>query len=514
MAVAYKAISAFANSTTGNFSFSQPTGAAQGDLLVAVVANKGDTWTWPTGWTQVLSVNGTASNGGLRVAYIVRGASAPALTVSARANADVVGYCVISFTGFDTANPITLLQNATNTSPVNTTGTTALPTPDDMVMLCFGGSDQATFGTYTESTAQITPWTERIDSGTTNGSNTQVAIATAPVPAGTVDPYGPFQATGGGAGSSTIGVFLINQGATNPTGSLTVTETGSDTFSSSGTVLVQGSLTVTESGADTFDATGTAGSVVTGDLTVTETGSDTFASTGTVATLGSLTVTETGSDTFAGSGVVLVAGSLTATETGSDSFASTGAVRVSGSLTVTESGSDTFASTGSVVVTGSLSVTESGSDTFAGTGVASGTTTNRSATYTATGTVTLTRGLVSTRSFGYTATGASSVSSLKVLIQNFVYTATGTLTRTRLISRAFAIAATGTEVVGKQISKLISITGLGTLTYADAVSFLKEFSRTATGTLTFVSTFIAGGGGTVTTLLRRGKLIMNKFGRW
>ena len=64
------------------------------------------------------------------------------------------------------------------------------------------------------------------------------------------------------------------------TGSLAATETGSDTFTSSGKVIVQGSLSATESGVDTLSATGSV--LVQGSLQVTEVGLDTAAFTGVV----------------------------------------------------------------------------------------------------------------------------------------------------------------------------------------------------------------------------------------
>lgn len=64
------------------------------------------------------------------------------------------------------------------------------------------------------------------------------------------------------------------------TGSLAATETGSDTFTSSGKVIVQGSLSATESGVDTLSATGSV--LVQGSLQATEVGLDTAAFTGVV----------------------------------------------------------------------------------------------------------------------------------------------------------------------------------------------------------------------------------------
>jgi hypothetical protein len=108
--------------------------------------------------------------------------------------------------------------------------------------------------------------------------------------------------------------------------------------------------------------------VITGTFAATETGSDTFASTGTVLVQGSLSVSETGSDTFASTGTVLVQGSLSTSETGNDTFASTGTILVQGSLAATETGSDTFAATGYIQteINISASITANATITAAG----------------------------------------------------------------------------------------------------------------------------------------------------
>jgi hypothetical protein len=243
MAVAFKAVSATGNSTTGNFSFVQPSGVASGDLIIAFVACKGDSFTFPTGWTTILSVAGSGTIGGLRIAYIIRGASAPALTVSARASADICFYFTAAFTGHDATTPVVLLDSATNTSPVNTTATVSGISPDDMIVLAFGGSNNNAFASYTDSSAQITTWTERSDAGTANGSNTQLAIATGPVPASTINPYGPFSGTGGGTGSSTIGVLRIVQAATGGTTNVSLTPTGQGTNVLSRAISIRKSVT-------------------------------------------------------------------------------------------------------------------------------------------------------------------------------------------------------------------------------------------------------------------------------
>jgi hypothetical protein len=75
--------------------------------------------------------------------------------------------------------------------------------------------------------------------------------------------------------------------------------------------------------------------VVSGSLAASESGSDTFASTGTVHPIGTMAASETGSDTFASTGTVAppVSGSMAATETGADTFAATG---TSGAVTAVD----------------------------------------------------------------------------------------------------------------------------------------------------------------------------------
>lgn len=105
------------------------------------------------------------------------------------------------------------------------------------------------------------------------------------------------------------------------TGSLAATETGSDTFTSSGKVIVKGSLSVSETGSDTFSATGSVKSIATGSLSATESGVDTLSATGSVLVQGSLQVTEVGLDTAAFTGIVIsssITGTMAANEEGFD----------------------------------------------------------------------------------------------------------------------------------------------------------------------------------------------------
>ena len=116
---------------------------------------------------------------------------------------------------------------------------------------------------------------------------------------------------------------------------------------------ITGTMSVQESGSDTFSATGTVtDAAVTGTMAVQETGSDIFSAVGEVPRTGTLAVQETGSDTFSATGTVTepgITGTLSVQETGSDSFVGAGEVRITGTLSVIETGSDTFSASSTQV---------------------------------------------------------------------------------------------------------------------------------------------------------------------
>lgn len=103
---------------------------------------------------------------------------------------------------------------------------------------------------------------------------------------------------------------------------------------------------------------------ITGALAATETGTDTFSASGTVvsaSTAGDMSATETGADAFSASGAVIVQGALAATETGGDVLAVVGTVTnpvSTGSMNALESGEDVFAALGGPVISGTMAASE------------------------------------------------------------------------------------------------------------------------------------------------------------
>jgi hypothetical protein len=487
MAVAFKAVSATANSTTGNFSFVQPSGVVSGDLIIAFVACKGDSFTFPTGWTTILSVAGSGTNGGLRIAYIIRGASAPALTVSGRASADVCFYFTAAFTGHATTTPVVLLASATNTSPVNTTGTVSGISPDDMIVLAFGGADNVAFASYTDSSAQITTWTERTDAGTANGSNTRAAIATGPVPAGTLDPYGPFSGTGGGAASSTIGVLQIVQAATGGTTNVSLTPSAVGTNALSKRVSTAKAATAAGVASLKRDFSKALAYVASGVNTLLKrVAKPLAASAAGVSTLARLTVKLI---SFAYSAV------------GSSSFLAIRAILRSFAMTAT----------------GTSSLLKSVRKTIAN--AVTGVSTlikqiKMPRAFTATGVVALNDLLVRLISFAISAVGTVTFISKKVFIANYGYAATGVNTLAKRIAKTLTATALGLSNVLKEVRLPRAISALGTAAFSFRSVATRTFSAVAVGIVTFAKIFIGGFAGPAQKVYKRSKFIMNNFGRW
>lgn len=128
------------------------------------------------------------------------------------------------------------------------------------------------------------------------------------------------------------------------TGTLAATESGSDTASINGDILVQGNFAVTETESDTAALDGfVAASGVTGSLAVTEAGSDSASLAGTVLVQGTFDVLNSTQDSASLVGEVLVQGNFAVTEAGNDTASISGSSLgvVTGSFAITESGADT-----------------------------------------------------------------------------------------------------------------------------------------------------------------------------
>lgn len=140
-------------------------------------------------------------------------------------------------------------------------------------------------------------------------------------------------------------------------GDVDAVESGSDTPSFSGDVIIKGTAALQEEGADTLAASG--GVIVKGTALLQEADSDTVSIIGGALVEGDAPIQEAGSDTASIAGKVFVDGTLSANETGSDIANISGGNQIQGSIGVTESSPDALAATGDVLVQGVFSVTDS-----------------------------------------------------------------------------------------------------------------------------------------------------------
>jgi len=174
--------------------------------------------------------------------------------------------------------------------------------------------------------------------------------------------------------------LYFDLGASEPTditGTLSATESVTDTLAATGQLLVSGLMSVTEAGVDTASILGVL--PVQGALSAVETDTDAASASGIVLIQGTLSATETGDDTFAayGGAVSPITGTMAVTESEHDTATIIGQLLISGLMDVSEVGDDVFAAIGSALpaITGDMAVTETGVDIFAAAGVVTDTVT-------------------------------------------------------------------------------------------------------------------------------------------
>lgn len=184
----------------GNITLTEPTGVAQGDLMIATIAAKSNyAFTLPAGWTLVATqrssgdVDSTAGVASGVMAYIVRGASAPDLTFTRSTSADVGHGRITAYSGsfstpYDTGSSATTLTSTTpTTASITTAGAGELLVAmvacgDNYLTSAFdAATDPTTASGATNTTTAPTngTWLERSDAGTNTGADTALATADA-----------------------------------------------------------------------------------------------------------------------------------------------------------------------------------------------------------------------------------------------------------------------------------------------------------------------------------------------
>jgi len=181
----------------------EPAGIASGDLLIACISSRIASTTpitIPAGWTAVgqqnnnntLTTTSAAASGVM--AYIIRGASAPALTFTHPTAPSVAIGRTIAYRNSTMALPDPWDQGVVGTTAVNTTAVSfsGFPVGVDgelMVAMMAGGQEAAwsafksantpstaSGATDTTTAPSTTTWIERADTNTTTGADTSLAI--------------------------------------------------------------------------------------------------------------------------------------------------------------------------------------------------------------------------------------------------------------------------------------------------------------------------------------------------
>lgn len=167
-----------------NITMTKPTGAANGDLLIAFIGRQGPTLTLPAGWTVLSEVQSDATTvqARLTVAYAIN-SDTLGMTVQQSSGSPIIAH-VLSFTGFDRNVPISTPVNhgqnnegkVITLSPY-TVGKDATVEPDELVLWAalsrYGAADDARVHTWTGATPAA-------DAGTSRGStNTDLHLSVA-----------------------------------------------------------------------------------------------------------------------------------------------------------------------------------------------------------------------------------------------------------------------------------------------------------------------------------------------
>lgn len=190
---------------TGNFSLIETgiSGLQEGDLLVACIAYRSNAAiTLPSGWTQTsaaqnsgnTTVDTTGSISSARMAYIVRGSSAPALTFT-RTSGDVALGRIVAYRGVDQGDPFDVGEGSTPGSAGTTCSggsPTATVTNGLVVMMASLARTSATASAFTAtgftssgSNSDQTDdpiddtFQERVDSTSATGADVSLAIGDA-----------------------------------------------------------------------------------------------------------------------------------------------------------------------------------------------------------------------------------------------------------------------------------------------------------------------------------------------
>jgi hypothetical protein len=358
---------------------------AQGDIVFVAVENastvdRTQAQLTPSGYTPAHTddYRNDSNDSNFLVSYKVMGATPDTSVAIPASNATTAGvaYAIYVFRGVDTANPFDATPvptGAINTGVANAAA--IVPNTAGAWVVAFAGAAVAAGAVFTRPTnmdATTNYFRSATITTTTNDANIAGAIY-AGWTSGSFDPNAFGGSTTTNTGSWSAVTLALKPYIEPAVGSLSVTESGSDTAALAGTVsdpAITGTLAGTETGTDTASIVGDVSTApITGALAASEGGSDGFSGSGAVTVAGSASAIEIGSDTMSAIGGPVVGGALAAVSSGADVAAASGGVGVAGALAANDNGADTADFAGSLSVIGQLSAVETGSDLATASGI-------------------------------------------------------------------------------------------------------------------------------------------------
>ena len=191
-------VSAVVETTTTTLNLSEPAGCAAGDILVACLSMRTTATTsvtLPSGWTRISErlINNTVTTSSASpsstMAYIVRGASAPALGFTLPAGISVAEGTIVAYRGGSPEAPeaSSAVGSATAITAVSVTGIQTM-TEDDLIVAMTAGGQEGTYTNFNATSpaggsggvdtisAPGTVWTKRVETVTTSGADTSIGV--------------------------------------------------------------------------------------------------------------------------------------------------------------------------------------------------------------------------------------------------------------------------------------------------------------------------------------------------
>jgi len=171
MAVAYESIATTTTTAGTTIEISKPSGAAAGDLLLALLgANTTSTWTELTNWTKPSDLDVQMSGIAHRICVqwlIVTGSEGSSFTFTAGGSVAKVG-SILRISGADSTSPIHVYATSQQTTNDVITTPTVTTTIDECLIIRWGASYHG--GTSNRSSTAMANFTERFDNDMANST--------------------------------------------------------------------------------------------------------------------------------------------------------------------------------------------------------------------------------------------------------------------------------------------------------------------------------------------------------